>query len=305
MIKVTDVQYARIGVPDLDEAEGFLTDLGLQTSARTDTSLYMRGSDDDHHCYVAELAEPGYIGMGLEASSEEDLEKISHADSASPVEAIDEPGGGSRVRFRDPAGFAVDVVHGIEKLDLLPVKNIVSQNSGSDRRRLGVRAKFEQGPGQIKRLGHVVLFVQNFAECVDFYSSLFGLISSDEMFDDDGETIVSNFLRCDLGNDFTDHHTLYLKQMGETRCHHLGLEVEDIDAVQRANQHMSSKEHKHNWGVGRHIVGSNIFDQWIAPWGLMHEYFADMDMLDANAPTGRTPVSESLATHWGPPHPYL
>ena len=65
MIKVTDVQYARIGVPDLDRAEAFLTDLGLRRSARTQRALYLRGSDADHHCYVAELGEAGYIGMAL------------------------------------------------------------------------------------------------------------------------------------------------------------------------------------------------------------------------------------------------
>tara|TARA_B100000315_G_scaffold248291_1_gene278007 strand:+ start:2578 stop:3507 length:930 start_codon:yes stop_codon:yes gene_type:complete len=309
MIKVTDVQYARISVPDLDLAEEFLTNLGLVRSARTVKALYMRGSDTDHHCYIAELNEqgqPGYTGMALAAASAEDLETIAKAEGASPIEAIDEPGGGNRVRLTDPAGFGVDIVFGIQQLSPIPVKNIQPQNTGSDRQRLGNRAQFTSGPGQIKRLGHVVLFVEKFEECVEFYGSLFGFISSDKMFDDgDGETIVSNFMRCDRGKKHTDHHTLYLKAMTETRCHHLGLEVEDLEAVQIASHYMAATDHKHNWGIGRHVVGSNIFDQWLDPWGLMHEYFADMDMLDAATPTALTAVSESLVTHWGPPHPYF
>jgi catechol 2,3-dioxygenase-like lactoylglutathione lyase family enzyme len=306
MIKVTDVQYARIGVADLIQAEAFLSDLGLVLSARTDDRLYFRGSDADHHCYIAELGKPGYIGMALEAASPEDLVKISKADGASPVEDIDEPGGGKRVHLIDPAGFDVEIVFGIEKLAPTPIRNAGPENSGSERKRLGERVTFDAGPGQIKRLGHVVLFVENFAACAEFYSSLFGFIASDEMFDDaDGETIVSSFLRCDKGAEHVDHHTLYLKAMQETRCHHLGLEVENLEAVHRANYFMSTTDYKHNWGVGRHVVGSNIFDQWNDPWGLMHEYFADMDMLNVETPTALTPVSESLVTHWGPPHPYL
>lgn len=69
MIRVTDVQYARVSMPDLDLAEEFLTDLGLVRSARTVKALFMRGSDADHHCYISELNEqdePGYTGMALE-----------------------------------------------------------------------------------------------------------------------------------------------------------------------------------------------------------------------------------------------
>ncbi|MCH7947224.1 MAG: VOC family protein [candidate division Zixibacteria bacterium] len=150
-----------------------------------------------------------------------------------------------------------------------------------------------------------MLFVEKFDACVEFYSSLFGFISSDKLYEDDHpENVISNFLRCDTGATPADHHALYLKSMPETRCHHVGLEVDDLEAVIRANDHMNSTSYKHNWGVGRHVVGPNIFDQWINPWGQMHEYFADSDMLDADQPTQMTPVSESLVTHWGPPHPY-
>ena len=73
MIKVTDVAYARFQAPDLDLMEGFLNDFGLTRSARTETSLYMRGTDKDHHLHITELGEPKFVGFAFNAASEEDL----------------------------------------------------------------------------------------------------------------------------------------------------------------------------------------------------------------------------------------
>ncbi len=42
MIKVTDVEYARFRVPDLNKAEAFLIDFGLVRSEKTDTALYIQ-----------------------------------------------------------------------------------------------------------------------------------------------------------------------------------------------------------------------------------------------------------------------
>jgi hypothetical protein len=122
---------------------------------------------------------------------------------------------------------------------------------------------------------------------------------------DGNDNVVSSFLRCDRAETYVDHHTLYLKVADKTRCHHLGWEVEDLEAVEIGHGHMRDAGYKHNWGVGRHVVGSNIFDQWIDDGGNMHEYFADMDFYNAGHVTRVSPVAESLEIHWGPPHPYL
>ena len=65
MIKVTDLAYARFRAPDLDVMEAFLVDFGLVRSARTDTALYMRATDEDHHVHVTETRRSSLCWSGF------------------------------------------------------------------------------------------------------------------------------------------------------------------------------------------------------------------------------------------------
>ena len=92
IIKVKDVMFPRFTAPDLDAAETFLTDFGMERSARTDTALYMRGVDGDHHVHVTELGDPGFMG---EAGADDgqvypllDQLALSIADIASGVDLV-------------------------------------------------------------------------------------------------------------------------------------------------------------------------------------------------------------------------
>ena len=111
-IKVTDMAYGRLRAPDLDVMEEFLTRFGMTRSERTANALYMRGTDPVHHIHVTEKGEPKFVGW-LYAESEDDLKRIAKAPGASGIEAIDEPGGGKRVRLTEPNGYQIEVVHGI------------------------------------------------------------------------------------------------------------------------------------------------------------------------------------------------
>ena len=96
--------------PDLDAMEEFLTHFGLTRAARTPTALFMRGTDPVHHIHVTEKADDaGFVGFAYHAASEEDLARVATAPGASAVEALDEPGGGKRVRLREPNGYQVEV----------------------------------------------------------------------------------------------------------------------------------------------------------------------------------------------------
>ena len=113
VIKVRELAYGRLRAPDLDLMEEFLTHFGLIRSARTPTALYMRGTDPRHHLHVTEKGDPAFVGFAYLAASEEDLARVAKTPGASPVESIDEPGGGRRVRLREPNGYQIEVVHGI------------------------------------------------------------------------------------------------------------------------------------------------------------------------------------------------
>src|SRR4029077_10248960 len=119
LIKVKDLAFVRLRSPELDRQEEFLTHFGMIRTERTPNALYMRGTDPSHHLHVTEKGDPAFVGFAYYADSEEDLHRVAKAPGASAVEKIDEPGGGQRVRLREPNGYQVEVVWGIETLPTL------------------------------------------------------------------------------------------------------------------------------------------------------------------------------------------
>src|SRR5215468_451395 len=122
MIKVKDLAYGRLRAPDLDAAEEFLTHFGMIRAARTPTALYMRGTDPEHHLHVTEKGDPKFVGLAYYAQDEDDLARIAKATGASGIETIDEPGGGKRVRLKEPNGYQIEVVCGIAPVPEIPVR---------------------------------------------------------------------------------------------------------------------------------------------------------------------------------------
>ena len=56
------------------------------------------------------------------------------------------------------------------------------------------------------------------------------------------------------------------------------------------------------WGIGRHQIGSQIFDYWQNPWGRAHEQWTDTDTLNAHATPGLC-ATDDLDGPWGVPIP--
>jgi len=300
MIKVQDIAYVRFKVPDLDKMLKFAADFGLTLTADHDGVLYHRGSDPSPYCHVAEEAEDAeFLGLAFEAASAEDLERASALEGASAVEKIDAPGGGQRVRFTDPDGYRVEVVHGRELLSPLAVPVSHGVNRGSERQRLGSVHRPPAGPSSVKRLGHAVIRVADFRRSEDWYKSRFGFLSSDEVYLGDPENVITAFMRCDRGAEFADHHTLLCVGMGEPGFDHAAFEVEDIDALMAGHDYLAKADYAHHAGIGRHVLGSQIFDYWRDPWGNVLEHFTDGDLFDASAETARHDPGTALGTAWG------
>ncbi len=301
MIKVADVKYIRLRAPDLDRMETFLTDFGLVRSDRTDTALYMRGTDDEHHIHVTELGEPGFIGMAFDAAGAADLETISRLDGAGDVHEIDEPGGGKRVILHDPDGLRIEIVSGMETVEPIEVKEVFEFNSGSRRRRVGPFVRSGPRPSQVKRLGHIVLSCGKFKECQDFYMGTLGMLTSDFLHDDNDDSIIkANFMRCNRGQEYVDHHTVLITDRGEAALGHVAFEVEDWNDLNVGHWYLQTKDYVHNFGMGRHILGSQLFDYWADPWGHNHEHWTDGDLLNEDTPYGKYPLHTARDIQWGP-----
>jgi catechol 2,3-dioxygenase-like lactoylglutathione lyase family enzyme len=302
VIKVTDLAYGRLRAPDLDKEEEFLTAFGMIRADRTPTALYMRGTDPPHHIHVTERGDPKYIGIALYAGSMDDLEKISKAPGASPIESIDEPGGGKRVRLTDPDGYQVEVVRGIAQLPKITVPR-PRVNNGEDktqRRNTLYYRNVERGPSHVKRFGHFVIHTPQFAKTLGWYREMFGFICSDEVYDGDKSNIGGSFNRLDRGDEFVDHHAFFCIKSTKAGLNHLSFEAADIDDIMIGHEHLVQKGYEHYWGLGRHSLGSQVYDYWGDPWGRVHEHWADTDVLNASVPPNLIPRGE-LAGPWGGP----
>lgn len=299
MIKVKDAAFVRFGAPDLDAMQRFLSDFGLVVTERSTDTLYARGSGPAPYVHATERGEPGLRAVAFEAASAADLAAAAQLEGASAIEKLDAPGGGQRVRFSDPDGFRVEVVHGRAPLAPLPVRAAQPYNLGGLRPRLGALQRVARGPCPVKRLGHVVLRVSDFRRSNAWYTSRFGFVPSDEVYLGDRSNVMTAFLRCDRGDEYTDHHTFLCVGAGPVGFDHAAFEVEDIDAVMLGHEHLARAGYRHHAGIGRHILGSQVFDYWRDPFGHVLEHFTDGDLLNRHHATGQHDPATALGTQWG------
>jgi hypothetical protein len=84
------------------------------------------------------------------------------------------------------------------------------------------------------------------------------------------------FYNLDLGKHYTDHHCFFHFQtfpnQKYTGPHHSSFEVHDVDVQLQGHYHLKSKDYKLMWGVGRHLLGSQIFDYWYDTDGFIVEH---------------------------------
>src|SRR4026207_2224322 len=113
-IKVADFAFPRMEAPDLDQMEEFLTHFGLVRAERTPDVLYMRGADDHHHLHVTHEGGTKFIGFAYHAADGADLKGTAKRPGASGIEPLNEPGGGKRVRLKEPNGYQIEVIAGMQ-----------------------------------------------------------------------------------------------------------------------------------------------------------------------------------------------
>jgi catechol 2,3-dioxygenase-like lactoylglutathione lyase family enzyme len=307
-IKVRELAYGRLRAPDLDAMEEFLTHFGMTRAARTPTALYMRGTDPRHHIHVTEKGDPAFVGFAYLAASEDDLHRVAKAPGASGVEKIDEPGGGQRVRLREPNGYQIEVVHGIETPPALAVSRDPMNTGAEPLRRAGRLMRPRQAPAPIKRIGHGVMGSPKVRETVAWFRDTLGFIGSDDVYAGERDNIIGSFNRTDCGDEYVDHHVFFCVRNERAGLSHLSFEVPDVDAVFMDHEYLTRLgKYEHMWGVGRHLLGSQVYDYWCDPWRRVHEQWADTDRLNARNGTNLLSADQGFRSQWGedPPQKFL
>ncbi|HRK70119.1 MAG TPA: VOC family protein [Micropepsaceae bacterium] len=298
--RAKDIAYVRFQVPDLDAAEKWLSDFGLARASRTEDALCMKGGNGAPFAWVAHKGEARFLGLGFDMGDDAMLDALAAKTGVAPATNA-ELGGGKIIRLTDPDGFTIEAVlrpHGAP--ETLPPRQKL--NDAREKARLNTQSAPPNGPASVWRLGHAVVNVTDFRKSEAWYKTHFGLITSDEIELAPGATLGA-FLRCDQGTRPVDHHTLFLVGTGKPGFNHAAFEVTDADALLSGHHVMKEKGHNHAWGIGRHILGSQIFDYWRDPFGFTLEHWTDGDLFSADHAPSKQSLEQLIGTRWGPTAP--
>ncbi|TFE36519.1 glyoxalase [Paraburkholderia dipogonis] len=301
--RALELAYLVFERPDLSTAERFLNDFGLHTVARDSDRLLLRGTHAVPYCYVVHQATRSrFAGLGLRVRGIDDLEALARLEGASAIEPLASPGGGFRVRLVDPSGFCVDAIADQSPVSTLPHRPPLPFNSVDSIVRVNGTQRPPADAPEVIRLGHLVLEVADYQATCAWYTRHFGFIPSDIQVLPDGSPAVV-FMRLNLGSTPADHHTLALVQGFAPLFSHCAFELVDADAVGVGQRVLRDRGWTHAWGIGRHILGSQVFDYWQDPWGDKHEHYCDGDLFTDDMPTGVHAVSREAMAQWGPAMP--
>ncbi len=303
LIKVYDLAWLEFQKPDLARAEAFAHVFGFSTVLRTDDELQLRGTDAGAPCVLIRRGPSSrFVGMAFQAADEADMRRLADATGV-PTRALPETIGGHTIDLNDPSGLPVRVVAGTHRHEAIAHQQPHTFNFGHDLRRKNATQRPAREPARLQRLGHVVLQTTKYREVLDWYLDHFGMIVSDFLYfpgqRERGPTM--SFIRCDHGQTPADHHTLAIALGPSNRYVHSAYQVCDLDALAAGGEHLKSHGYQRSWGIGRHIQGSQIFDYWRDPDGLMVEHFTDGDMFDSTVEPGWAPFTSSGLSQWGPP----
>jgi len=301
LVNATSLAFLMFEKPDLVATQKFLTDFGMQTVSSTDDKLVMRGSGSAPCIYVAYRGTSSrYLGAAFNVASKHDLMLLESQANARRLPADAIPGGGLGVELIDPAGNLLWLI--TETKPILPIALRTPTHlltNGPDMiQRINATVRPPLEAAAINKLGHVVLQTVDFPGMTRWYMRHLGIIPSDVQYLPDGSPNLC-FFRLNLGTAPADHHALVIVGGLEEKYEHSAYEVVDLDALGLGHNILRANGHRHMWGIGRHIQGSQLFDYWFDPDGMEFEHYTDGDVFTADYEPNYTPLNLSGIWAWG------
>jgi catechol 2,3-dioxygenase-like lactoylglutathione lyase family enzyme len=320
--RVSDVVFLRFELRDIEAQKRFLTHFGFACAQESADAIRFRGTSSAPHLYVAHKGEADrLLAIAYRVERAEELEALA-ARHGVQVEAARAPETGRFVRLRDPDGLGVEVWHGMKPAPAIDLPDPVI-NTGHDKPRRNVLQRFGKGasewrarpsggfeyglPAAVMRLGHTAINVADAARSIAWYRENLGLLVTDNIVLPDG-FVVGAFMRCDCGPTPVDHHTLNIVALPPEAAPfhgtfgHAGFEIaRSFDDLLAGHCHMQTVGgYVHEWGVGRHLLGSQLYDYWRDPSGFIFEHWTDGDLLTADVPAQDVPVVDVVKGQYGP-----
>ncbi|KAK3630521.1 hypothetical protein LTR56_017440 [Elasticomyces elasticus] len=310
-VKLVRLSHMRYQHPDLDEITTFLLDFGMHIAKKSSDGerIWYRGYGTTQYVYYAQRGPKKFLGGTFEVASHAELEKaakIASASSSGIEELTEAPGGGYMLTLTDPEGFPINLLYGQEPAAKGDYPEKVIVNDEVDKPRVRKFNRFTPGPAAVHKLGHYGLCVKDFPAQMEWYTRNFNLAPTDFLYVpvEGGERKdVAVFLHLDRGDEPVDHHTFFMSTNPTSHVHHCSFEVHDYDTQHLGHQWLASKKYTSVWGIGRHILGSQIFDYWWDTTGNMIEHYADGDLVNKDTPVAWNNAGDESLAVWGPEVP--
>ncbi|KAG0646164.1 Metapyrocatechase 2 [Hyphodiscus hymeniophilus] len=291
---------------DLEKEHEFLLNFGFSVTKRTENEIYYRGYGEEPFLYCARKGnEDVFGGTGWVVESMDDLELATSLPGATPIHDSDAPGGGKRVTFYDPLDkFPFHLVYGqtpVERTETFP--ELAYNFPTSKHRPVSKTQRFKRGPAPVHKLGHFGMCVTNYKKAFEFYTSNFNFKPSELVHLPGTEEDITTFMHLDKGDEWVDHHSFFFFEGPKCHVHHSSFEVFDFDIQMLGHTWLTEKKYENCWGVGRHIMGSQIFDYWFDPSRFILEHYVDGDLVNKDTPINRTEPGPDSLHVWGPDLP--
>lgn len=301
LCKASALAFLMFDKQDLVRAARFWADFGLSPVSQTNDMLVMRAAGTAPAVLVARrAARSGYTGAAFVVPDNTDFERLQRETGAKTLPSSSIPGGGEGVSLQDPDGNALWLIRRWGQLPAQPLRAPLTEqmNSIGTVRRVNATVRSPIEPAKVGRIGHVVMQTTDFATMANWYMRHLGLIPTDVQYLPDGSPMLT-FFRLDLGDTPADHHTVVIAGGIENRYEHSAWEVADLDALGQGQQVLRANGHRHMWGIGRHVLGSQLFDYWYDDDGFEFEHYTDGDVFTADHETHYVPFSTGSIWAWG------
>ncbi|KAL3455997.1 Glyoxalase/Bleomycin resistance protein/Dihydroxybiphenyl dioxygenase [Aspergillus heterothallicus] len=306
-IRLVKLSHMRYQHPDLEEITTFLKDFGMTVAKCTENEIWYKGYGTDQYVYYARKGPKEFLGGAFEVESYQDLERATALQPSSKIKELPEaPGGGHIVTLHDPEGFPVNLIYGQKSAEPTNVPEKLTYNYEYEKPRIRKFQRFKAGPAAVHKLGHYGLCTTNYDALLVFYTTTFNLVPTDFLYIQTPHGTRKNvavFAHIDRGADYVDHHSFFMSSNATSHVHHCSFEVHDFDTQKLGHQWLAEKGYTSVWGVGRHILGSQIFDYWWDTTGNMVEHYADGDLVNEETPVGYGPAGDESLAVWGPEVP--
>jgi catechol 2,3-dioxygenase-like lactoylglutathione lyase family enzyme len=287
---VHSLDHFHLQVPDLAVAENFYGEFGLDLSKKGNRLAVGTVGHPPIWGFVSEGARKKHSHLSFGAF-EDDIDMFAKRLTSLGITRLDPPKDvdSNGLWFHDHDGNLVEILVA-PKTSPDQKSQFAARSAGPGERGAPFRSTMKRT--HPRRLAHVLMFTRDVRKAIEFYTSVLGLRLSDHS----GDNIA--FLH---GIHGSDHHMVAFARSNAPGHHHYSWDVGSIDEIGAGAMHMLDKGFSKGWGLGRHVLGSNLFHYVQDPWGSFSEYSADIDFVpvDCDWQAGDHPPEDSFYA-WGP-----